>query len=117
MPKSREWTKEEVAQKLIEHLKWTAHRWATMKLDAGQDTVKDRILGALFSTLVTLDGMSGSSGLPCFELIAVPHKSDKDFNIKLGDNYFRPVAEKDLEVIQRYSLGELGMLHDRFYTS
>ncbi len=54
-------------------------------------TADQRIRGAIFSTLVLLDG--GSTAMPGFILVPAPHPSDKAFCIERGERYYEPVAD------------------------
>lgn len=79
---SREYTKEEVREMVLDHMRHLAHYWATTP-NAG--TVKERCEGVAFSILNIFDGTS--SGLPAFDLVVSPHPDDKQFHIDEGENY------------------------------
>jgi hypothetical protein len=81
--KPRAYTKQEVRDMLIGHIKGIAKYWAD---ETRTPDVLDKIEGALFSTLVIFDG--GSIGLPAMDIILHPHPEDKDYAIENGENYF-----------------------------
>ncbi len=65
---TRAYTREEYRQKFIAHLRHLASYWSL----AAEHNKKEAIEGALFSTLVLMDG---GTGLPGVELLHVPGKT------------------------------------------
>jgi hypothetical protein len=80
--KPRKLTENEVRKKFIHRLKTTAVYWDKVK---GRTTL-EKIEGAIFSTLVTLDGEAFD--LPAFIVAPLPDKSDKEFCKNRGENWY-----------------------------
>ncbi len=69
---------EELQAAFLASLKAIGEYWASAELGAERDNVSERIMGALFSGLVLIDG--GSGDFPCgFDLVASVHPDDKKF--------------------------------------
>lgn len=101
MPEPREYTTDEVREKFLAHLRAMVKYWATVPVTDGTRTVEDRISGAVFSTLVALDG--GCLDIPGFKVIPTPHKDDKEYQRKRGSNWYPDTGD----------IG--GCLHELFY--
>lgn len=79
-------TPEELRDQLLANIRqigryWSRHKDPTM-------TIEDRVNGALFSMLSTLDGCS--TDLPSFDLVAQPHPDDKAYHKKNGEDWIEP---------------------------
>jgi hypothetical protein len=77
----RELTEQEVMDIFMDRLANTISFWEM----APNETLRDRLEGVVFSTLVTIDGQSD---LPKFILAPDPHHSDKDFYTNIGEPYW-----------------------------
>lgn len=78
------YTKNEMRDMLMEHIRFLAHYWAT-QVEAGR-TVQERIDGFAHSLLTTMDGCSGS--FPCaIDLVLRPNADDKAFHIAEGERW------------------------------
>ena len=84
MSQPRALTPDEIRDRLLATLRVIASEWARYP----DKTPLERCEGAIFSTLVALDGRS--CGLPGFDLIPTPHESDKDYLIANGENWIEP---------------------------
>lgn len=106
----REWTRQEICDKLLAHARMLAKYWATIPLgpEHGNVDTEYRIMGAYHSLLATLDGCS--PGIPGFMLIPLPHPDDKAYAIENGENWFPYVNLDELNVCD---IG--GALHDRLH--
>lgn len=90
----RAWTKEEMLEKLVDHLRGLAHYWAhTLISDIHKDSVTSvggeipwRLGGLLHSILVLFDGCS--SGMPAIDLVPSPHPDDEAFHKSEGENWW-----------------------------
>lgn len=82
MSKPRAYTKEEVREQLLRHMKALAEYWDNVD----RPTTLEKIEGALFSTLVIFDG--GTVGLPAFDIVVRPHPEDEQFHKDHGDNWY-----------------------------
>jgi len=91
-------TAEELRNDLIAHLRSIAAYWAAQE----GKTTQEKLDGAMFSALATLDGCS--PGIPAFDLVARPHPGDKEHAIKNGQDWI-----EDGEVISYI------MLHECYY--
>lgn len=80
---SRAYTKEEVLEKFFKHVNSNIKYWSEEHQDM---SIKERIRGAIFSTLVIFDG--GKFDLPAINLVLNPHPDDKQYNIDNSKNYF-----------------------------
>lgn len=94
----RVYTKDEVRDKFLEHVRDMANYWATTPQGG---TVQERCEGVAFSILAMLDGNSGA--LPGFEVIPHPHPTDKEYHKSAGENWF----PDDCDIA--------GALHEKFY--
>jgi len=86
---SKAYTKNEVKQKLLEHIKFLVDDWGSEFMT--EKTIPERLNGLVHSILVAIDGESGS--LPKFLLIADPHEEDKAFHVAKGNDYYVPRSE------------------------
>ncbi len=91
----REYTSEEVRDKILTHMANVAEYWANVD----NRPCIEKINGAMFSVLTMLDG---AGDLPAFDLIPAPHESDKEYHISQGDNWYN-----DTEVINNCQLHDL----------
>jgi hypothetical protein len=97
---SREYTREEIREMFLKHIRRVAKYWSE------QDGDKERCChGAVFSVLTLLDGCTA---LPRFSVVPSPHPKDKDYHLNKGENYFP--ESRHLEFCD---IG--GCLHDEFY--
>lgn len=95
----REYTKDEVKEKLIKHLCSVLEYWYN---ETETNDTRDKMEGLLFTILSTLDG--SSVDIPGFKLIPNIHSTDKDFKIKMGENWY---GKKDIggslhELLNKY---------------
>lgn len=79
---SREHTQKEIQDMFLEHIRGITSYWANLP----NKTPEERTNGVAFSILALLDGVSAD--LPAFEVIPVPHPSDKAFHQEEGTNYY-----------------------------
>ena len=104
----REYTKEEMCEMFIDHLRCIANYWATVKLDPendyekGRSVIQRRLDGMVFSVLTTIDGCAG---LPAFNLVPHPHPDDKEYHKEEGENWWSDDKAINDEV----------MLHETFH--
>lgn len=103
MSKSRQMTEKEVREKLLKQLRIDARYWANLE---GR-TCLEKVEGAIFSTLVALDGEAGD--LPAFIVAPNPHPDDRDFLKNEGKNWY-PENHKS-----KIACNIGGSLHDNFY--
>lgn len=82
MSKIQAYTEEEVRNKFLSNAKELARYWATTS-DGG--TTLERIEGAIFSLLNSIDG---GSHLPAFDLVVRPHPDDKEYYTSMGSKYY-----------------------------
>lgn len=99
---SREYTKEELRKKFLDHIRNVTRYWASNHINPDA-TIQDRCDGVAFSILSTLDG--SSLVLPSFDIVARPHTEDMDYCIEEGENWIQ-----DGQIINDDRL-----LHDLFY--
>ena len=100
---SREYTTEEVQKAFLDRCRKTVDDWAEVE----KDTCKEKISGAVFSILATLDGCDGD--LPAFIVAPNPHPEDKEYLIGEGEDYY---SENDPEAPKANISGGL---HEAFY--
>ena len=86
MSEPRAYTADELRDQLLDHMRGVAAYWASV--DREGISVQERIEGALFSTLVMLDG--GSMGMCAWDLVAQPHDDDKEYLRSQGENWIEP---------------------------
>lgn len=96
---ARAYTKEEVREEFLAHLRHLAVYWANVE---GQ-TVQELVEGALFSALNVFDGTSMS--LPMFDLVLRPHPDDQAYHVQHGENWYEDGMVINDDVY----------LHDEFY--
>lgn len=101
----REMTPNEVREALLCHLWEIIDYWDQFEDREGARTVRDRISGAVFSVLSTLDG--SSIGLPGFIIMPDPCEEDRDYLTQHGINWF-PNATADGRT-------DIGPLHEEFH--
>lgn len=82
---SRAWTKEEVQERFLNHMKSIAEYWIN---ETRASTPREKVEGLLFSMMGTFDGESG--GFPAVDLSVCPHEDDKDYHESEGDNWYEP---------------------------
>ena len=97
----RAYTANELRDLLLRRMHDIAREWAQIE----RDTVLERIKGALFSTLVLLDG--GQLGFPGFDLVAKPHETDKQFCIDNGENWIEPDTVISCQLYEHFYRKEL----------
>ena len=83
MTKLRAYTEEEIIEMLMSKIYHSCQYWANETLET---TEIDRLEGLVHTILSTLDG--SSLELPSFDLIACPHKEDKEWYKENGENWF-----------------------------
>lgn len=97
MSEPREWTREEIRQEFVAHVRMLAQYWATVDLQRGaltpEQNVKERVEGVAFSILAAIDGCAGD--LPAFMLVPLPHPSDKQYHQDEGVNWYPDPPEHD----------------------
>ncbi len=86
MSEPREFTSDEVRDKVLQHVASMSEYWATVKLEPERDTVQQRLDGLAFSILAMLDG--ASVDVPAFVVSSCPHETDKDYCQDKGENWF-----------------------------
>jgi hypothetical protein len=82
---SRAFTKEEVRQEFLNHIKGLGKYWLRVQKQENYDT-KRTIEGFLFSVYGLFDGINGS--MPAFDIVVKPHPDDKQFKIDEEENYY-----------------------------
>lgn len=80
--KPREWTEDEIRERLLRHVWDMVEYWA----DRPGKPIEERLSGLAFSILAALDGCA--MAIPAFIVAPCPHESDKDFNRSNGDNWY-----------------------------
>ena len=101
--KPKEYTKEEVRQKFLEHCAGILEYW--YKCDRAPST-REKMEGLLFSVFAAIDG--AAMDLPAFMLVPMPDKTDKDYCIKEGENWF-PYTDQG-----KVKCDIAGSLHDQY---
>lgn len=101
MSAPREYTLEEVRDKMLKHFHDIARYWATIP---NGGTMEERCDGAVFSVLAALDG--GGMVIPAMIVVPHPHPDDKAYHQANGDNWF-PESEDHPH--------DLGVLHEFYY--
>ena len=99
-----EYTKDEVRQLFINHVKEWVDYWHN---ESRKPDTKDKLEGLARSILVMLDGYS--AGLPAFIVAPFPSPEDKEDSKENGENWF---PENDDELVK---CNIAGCLHDLFY--
>jgi hypothetical protein len=100
---SKEYTTEEVRQKVIEHVFHMVEYWDKVK---GEYDQRYRMEGLVHSIFVMLDG--GSATLPGFVVAPVPHPTDKDYHIEQDEDYF----PENHEAVENIKADIGGSLHE-----
>lgn len=106
----RELTEEEVRAALLDNIWGIIGYWEKVDGKDGPKTVRDRISGAVFSVLVTLDG--GSMGLPKFIVAPDPHPDDREYHQDQGEDWFPENHDSDVVCDLSGGLHELFHQHD-----
>lgn len=96
---AREYTKDEMQELFIAHIRGLVEYWSTVE-EPGLST-RDRLSRFAFNMLVVLD--SGTE-LPAFRLLPYPHPDDKEFLRSQGKKWF---PEDGCDIA--------GHLHERLY--
>lgn len=86
MSEPRAYTPEELRDMLLDHMRGVAAYWADV--NPGSMSVKERIEGAMFSTLSMLDGCT--MDICAWDLVARPHEDDKEYLRSQGENWIEP---------------------------
>lgn len=102
----REMTEEEMTERFIQHIWMLIDYWERESRTPG---VRDKMEGVAFSILSFLDGSTLDA--PAFDLVPMPHESDKDFHKEEGTNWWPDGGREALLGVPRIS----DMLHERFY--
>lgn len=98
---SREYTKKEITDNLMEALYETINYWKTVP-----NPYIDRMEGCVFSVLSLLDGSRAE--FPKFIVAPDPHPEDKQYHIDNEENYFPENYQLDIKCDLS------GTLHDLF---
>ena len=101
----RQYTEEEVREKLLTHIWAMIDYWTQVKQSHNKST-REVVAGAMFSVLATLDG--GSAELPAFIVAPCPHPEDKEYYQQNGENWFPENHTVDVQC-------DLGPLHETFH--
>jgi hypothetical protein len=94
---SREYTEDEVRKNYLELVWEYINYWDSLP----EKTCRERLEGLAFGMLVILDGES--TEMPGFSVFPSPHQDDKEYHIKLGENWYPD------------SCDIAGCLHELFY--
>lgn len=97
---SRPYTEDEMQKMFLDHLRTNVRYWINA-VKRGEATMEEAVQGAVFSTLVVLDGEAAD--LPAMDLIPSPHPDDKQYYIDNDEDYFP----------EGVNISD-GSLHDRF---
>ena len=109
---TRQHTREEMQQMVLDHLRALADYWATVEVERkpeGETEAQWRCRGVLFSFLVMLDGEAGD--MPAFHLVPEPHPDDEAFLRGEGENWW-PTCPDD---VAELSINGDVHLHDLLY--
>lgn len=79
---SRAYTKQEVREMFLDHIKTMVDYWPRFESDS-----RKACGGLAFSILTLIDG---STNLPAIKLVLEPHPEDKAYCIDEGMDYFEP---------------------------
>lgn len=99
MSKPRQYTTDEVREKLLSYVRGLVDYW-----DKTDRPRKESLSGLAFSILSTLDG--GSVEVPGFVVAPSPHESDEEYHRQRGENWY-PRVESEHDIA--------GCLHELFY--
>ena len=94
----REYTPEEIREKLLDQIWVTINYWRTQKVTG------DRYEGLAFSILSVLDG--STAALPAFQIVPAPHESDREYCKTYGENWFPQSSS---------NANDIGPLHEHFH--
>lgn len=86
----REYTREEVRERFLRHVKSIAVYWAN---ESRTPDVLDKIEGAFHSLLATIDGCS--PGIPAFALVPLVDEEDNEHRRENGENWY-PLQDQTL---------------------
>jgi len=78
---SRAYTKEEVREQFLDHIRTLVNYWDK---EGGRDS-KDKLEGLAFSFLTLLDGCAC---LPAFDISPSPHPEDREYYQENGENWY-----------------------------
>jgi len=87
---SREYTTDEVRDKLIKHIIHLVDYWDGIE----KETSKEKLEGLAFSILSMLDG---SGELPAFIVAPCPHMDDKEYHQENGENWYAENHNSDVK--------------------
>ena len=96
---SRPYTREEVQEKFLEHIRDLIDYWEE---EARAKTSREKLEGLAFSILTALDGCAAA--LPGFEVKAIGTEEDIEYFEEIDENYY-PIDGEDIA----------GNLHELFY--
>lgn len=102
MNNSRELTEDEVRNKFVEHCFVVLDYWENLP----NKSLHEKLVGTVFSVLVTLDGESVN--LPGFIVAPLPHPDDKEYNKENNENWYPQNHENQV------NCDISGGLHDAF---
>lgn len=97
-------TEAEVRAEFLRHMWVIVDEWAN---STREHSVRERIAGAVFSVLSTLDGCS--TDIPGFVVAPCPHKDNKEYQKQRGQDWYPKTDESKI----KYDIG--GTLHERFH--
>jgi hypothetical protein len=97
---SRQYTEEEVTEKVVKHIYDMIEYWDNLEYTSGE-----KLEGLAFSMLTMLDGCT--LGIPKFIVCPDPHPEDKVYYCENNENYY---PENDFEV----NCDIAGSLHEKF---
>jgi len=81
---ARELTKKEVRKRFLEQIRVYVDYW---EHEPRTPDIHGKLDGLVFSILNILDG---TTNLPGFAVIPVPHETDKDYRIERGEDWYPP---------------------------
>lgn len=90
MSQAREYTRDEMRDEFIEHVRNMVDYWAGDQIREKQST-RERLSGLAFSILVAIDGCAGS--LPAYTMVPSPHPDDKQYHQDQDENWYPDCPE------------------------
>jgi hypothetical protein len=108
--KPRAYTEEEIREKFLRHAWEIIDFWNN---NTPHRTTREKIAGAVFSILSTLDG--NSTILPAFMIIPAPHPADENYHRERGENWFPKVSAEIEEQLCDITNGTSDGLHGDFH--
>lgn len=81
MEKPRAFTKDELRDKFLDHIKNLVTYYSELK----DRTEKEKLQGLAFSILCTFDGVAND--FPCMDILMHPHEDDKQYHIDNEENW------------------------------